>query len=86
MKSHMLALFIVVIVINGCKLIEFTCKDNSENTDCLCTGLGSTCVCSPSNPTRDGLPCSINSSGKDSVSLFFVIVNNQFLRRLMFFV
>ena len=53
MKHYILTSLIVLIFLNGCKCIN--CVEG-KSTDCACTGVGSTCVCSGSNPTRNGIP------------------------------
>ena len=77
-KHCILSSLFGLLFINGCICIN--CVEGDSN-DCACTGIGSTCVCSGTNPSRNGMPCisrivTADNSVMDSVSLFFKITED----------
>ena len=76
MNNFILSFIIGLIFLYSCECLN--CVDGSQDTYCSCTGPGSTCSCSPSSPSRQGLPCITNSVAsdntiKDSVSFLFLL-------------
>ena len=64
MKHYNIASLIGIVFLNGFNC--YGCRDGSTSNDCSCSGSIGICVCSPSNPTRDGLPCIKNAVAADN--------------------